>query len=336
MATMNWLDAHMIDSEVSLATIDETCERFKTRFVLVDDHVLSRSIQEIGLVESPLLVGRAGAYSIVSGFKRVRCLKKMHVQTLRAVVIPEGVCEPEQLFLRALASNHGQTVSEIDCMYVLAKAKNSFSFSTDAICKHIAPLIGLPPSRKVIRGYIRTNMLHDDFKHMMVRGKLAYKAAQILSEYDHATQVFLYTELFKNCLITASDLKNVSEYLHIIQKRDGHALQDILKNEQIHCIMSDMKLDAKSKGERLVQTLKQSAFPCMSLLEERFKRVKSKLQLRPATTLEHAPFFENQSYRLTIEFQTKKSLERSLLSVKQNIDGFDELCSIDKDIPVKS
>lgn len=333
---MNPMCPDFIDSHVDLSAIDLCCETYKTRFAVSDDPVLFRSLKDHGLMVPLLLIENKSSYAIVSGLQRFHCLRKMHVEKCRALIIPADQCTPQKVFLYAVMANYGQTITDIDCMYVLAKAKERFSFSIDAICNDIAPLLGLPASRKVVQGYIQAYRIHDAFKQMMVAGKLSFKGAQFLATYDHDIQELFYATIFSNCIISASDIKNIAEYVMIIHRRDGQDLQDILKNDQLHCIIKNEKLDPKVKGERFIEILKEKAFPCMVHLKRRFKCVEKKLGISPDTTLEHTPFFEKKLYQLKIGFQSKRSLERSLASINENLDIFDELFSISEGFSIQS
>jgi len=315
--------------DISLSDIDFGATDLSVRYSIDKDVSLVRSIKKHGLLAPVILVDHGKKYIILSGFKRLYALRFLKKRCCCASVLALDTLSRRDLFIAALHANYGQSYREIDVMYILHKARDLFDFSIDEMIGEIVEAIGTVPSRKVIENYIHAFSIDDQFKQMMCAGTLAFKGAYTIAEYPPDIQRLVYQSIFKKCLFTASDIKNMFEYFQIIKRREKISYRSLLKRKYVQIILKDPSLVKKQKAEALLKVLKEYAFPCTETVRKNFKEVKKRLKLSRAITFDDPEDFEKSHFRIGIDFRSKAELRTAIKNIDKKADIIEALFDMD-------
>ncbi len=149
-----------------------------------------------------------------------------------------------------------------------------------------------------------------DLEDEIKAGKISYGAAaalRFLGEEDRSAVCNFLAEL----RASTSVMKEFSEHILDISKRDGISASEIINSENVKKI-TGMECAGKIKTEKLRRLLRIMRYPALTAKENELKSALKKLALSRNLSLLYPENFEGKKVSLTIRFENTADLKKAL------------------------
>ena len=193
---------------------DLYCLRYR-----VEGKELSGSIQSYAFLNPVLVLSRGNRFQVLSGFRRLHALRVFGQERIPAAVLSATENVPQALFRMALLLNEASSYGELDKAVIVSKARRQFDLSWREL-ECLAPLLGLPPSQKVLEDYAAVADLPEEFKDCVQDGKAAFKTALGLLDLQPEHRRVMIENVFRHCELSASESLEVMEWLSDLSRRE--------------------------------------------------------------------------------------------------------------------
>lgn len=286
-------------------------ERFRISFNF-SLQKMKNSLQEVGLINPPLVTVRKGRFILVAGWKRVlACLE------LSFPSIPVEVSEGEddlQNFLIAIHENLStRDFSLVEKAEIIHKLKN-FGVKTNQLIRDYLPLLDIAPTAFSYEKYLALARFEPELKEVIDKKNIPFSVLQILSEFKLQARRLvlpLLTALGQN------KQKEILEDLQEVSLREQIAAEEILKTPEILEIQNSEKLSPLQKADKVRSLLRKRRYPSFSSWKESFDSSLRKMRWPKEIALKHSPFFEDENISVSFSFKNKKEFEESILKLKE-------------------
>lgn len=264
------------------------------------------SIQAIGVLVPPL-VSRAenGRHRIVSGFLRIEACRKLAMERV-TVRIPEVDTPVVKLSWAAVSENalsRELSIVEKASATVLLQQYHS---NMDDLSK-VAAKLGLMLDTTMATKLLRLMQLPDVVVEAVSNGSVAFATALDL-EKEGVPAMMAITRLFEQLKIGLNHQRFFLQMIYEITRRDEIGIVDFLKQPDLALIVDDHELDAKTKTRKVKDLLYRMRFPNLSAQEMRFRETADLLATEKGVRFVPPPYFEGNTIRLTLAFDSKKKL----------------------------
>ncbi len=281
-----------------------------------DNRELTRSIQQVGLVNLPYLVaGPSGdCYRIVCGCRRIQVLTELGWKEVTAKIFSNAP-EEKTLFLFAFFDNlaHRQ-FNPVEKAHSVERLLHYFS--QEEIIRSYLPLLGLHPTARTLADTISLAGLEDDIKYAVITGALQEKTAVRLAGLSAEERQSIFS-LFCMVNLSASKQSEISEHCLDIACRDSLSISEILDDRAVQDVLQQDRMTGSQKGEQVRQVLRKKRFPRLTRREESFGTLKKRMHLPPNLVLSPPAFFEGAMYRMQISFETVEDVQAAADQVKK-------------------
>ncbi|MFQ5963424.1 MAG: ParB/RepB/Spo0J family partition protein [Candidatus Scalinduaceae bacterium] len=309
--------------QVLLGDIDVSSERHD-KFLFNygrDLNEIVDSISKVGLINPVILTKYRGSdekFNIVCGYQRVMAFQKLGKKVIEAKVL-EGPTD-EGLFLLSLNDNlFSRVFNEIE-KAIVAKKFLDIGYSYERLMSEIAPLLGMPPNKKIVDKYLSLLNLDKEIKDSVARNQLELENAFLLISLGNEERKSVYVILFKESSTNVNEARDTIRNLLDLKRLEQKGIKELLSSKEITNILSDKKFNKRQKGEKIYKLIKSMRYPAISKKEEEFSESCKKLGIDNNVRITHSRFFEGNDIQITIKASEEKKLkidlEKLLLNVK--------------------
>jgi hypothetical protein len=260
---------------------------------------LSRSLDQCGLINAPIVIERNGVLTIVSGFGRIAAAQKLGWSDISVRVL-----EPD---------------TSLECCAQIALVDNTSQRSLN-ICEHVRAIVllggivadltrltrwaqscGLAVNPKVIADLHKIAQLPPVLETGLISGAIALPVAVRLADMqDRLTSEMLGLFLMELDL-SLNRQRETLDWIEAIARRENLTTQQILEEEHLVRLRSDLRVDQRQKGMLIRQHLKTRRYPSISIAETEFETLRRKLQLPKSVQLTAPPGFESRHYCIQLQ-----------------------------------
>jgi ParB family chromosome partitioning protein len=289
---------------ISLAqinTADHTC-RITTRTGRED---LTPSIQNMGVINSPILIEKSDGFTIITGFRRIDACGNLGWHSILAKVLesstPELACAQLAICDNALqrplnlieqSRSAAMLLRFIKDEASLVKAASAVGLAANpAYLKRIASLCRLP--RSIQRG-VSTE-------------RIPLGMALELGKLENATAT-RFADLFCDLKLGFNKQREVLTLTQEIARREDVGIEALFAEKALVDILSSQDMDTNLKARHLRSYLKRRRFPTITDAEDTFARCVKNMALGPGVSLKPPANFEGRRYTLTLSFQNRSEL----------------------------
>jgi len=152
-----------------------------------------------------------------------------------------------------------------------------------------------------------------DLEEKIKEGTISYGAGaslRFLDEKDRSAVCLFLAKL----RLSSSLMKEFSEYILEISKRDGVSASEIINSENIEKI-TGMDCSAKIKTAKIRQLLRTRRYPSLTAKENELKAALKKLAFSRNLSLRYPENFEGKKVSLTIRFENTAELKKALAEI---------------------
>jgi ParB/RepB/Spo0J family partition protein len=308
--------------QVLLNNIDMTSdnyERYLFRYGR-DSDIVKESIIKVGLINSVILKKRLdadGAYTVVSGYQRIRACQKLGWERIEAKVI-DGLNEEELLLLAIQDNLFSRGFNEIEKAIVLKKFLD-IGYAYDRLMAEIAPLLEIPPNKNIIDKYISILRLDNEIKQSVASSELELEKAFLLVTLGDVERDVVYRFLFKESITNVNEAKETIRNLLDLKLIKRLEIAELLSSSEISHILSDSKSNKRQKGEKICRLIKSMRNPSISTKEDEFDKSCRAMRLDNDVRINHSRFFEGDEIRITLKVSNEEKLGNNLERLLSNI-----------------
>jgi hypothetical protein len=301
----------MKKKNLSLKEISLEDERFRISYYFSLEKLIL-SIQNVGLLSSPLVAFRDKHFILVSGWKRVLACIKLSLPSLPVFVIEEE--DELKIFLAALYENLAtREFSLLEKSEILSRLKR-FGEEEKKIVKHYLPLLDIPSTLSHFESYLAFSKLESGVKRIIHEKNMPFSSVKILAEYTPQERKSLLPLLLPS---GQNRMKEILEDLKEISKRNDTAPQKILSSKDILDITESEKLSPLQKADKIRLFLKKKRYPALYSRKESFDSLVKKLRLPKTVAVKPSPFFEEDDFSVNFSFGSRKELKTNLLKLQE-------------------
>jgi len=283
-----------------------------------DITLLADSISRIGLINSPILVGKGeggneSEFVVVAGFRRINSLK-----ALGKTHIPCRILPPETSPRKCLLLNLYENLTIRDFNPVekgMALARLLEWVPAKEVLKTFMPLFDLPSHAETLHLFVQ---IETEFEHqtkdLLASGDLSSKAAKLLLEMETAVREG-FRRYFSIIKFSKNQQAQFIDFIHDLSYIEGNAITRLLDDPELTDIRHNAQMNNPQKARALIALLRSRRLPHLVKAEKDFRRMVEKLALPAGCQITPPPFFESPHYRLEISFENGKNLMEKLLNL---------------------
>ena len=276
----------------------------------LSDKMLSISIARYGILHPPILRETApGLYSIVAGRKRLLALFSLHNEkTCACRVISRQVPEVDVFDILLEAIQFSRELTIIEKAIFLQK----ITAITDEkkVIREFLPRLGLAPNAFSIKQSLKLLNLEEPILRSIHNGRINESVAQGFLLLPSQDRMVLF-EIIESLKLSSSYQKKLLRICSELASRGNRSITALLDNAEVHAILQHQDANPPQKTKNLMLWLSSRHRPRSTQAEEEFARFIAALQLPRNVSVQHTPFFEDDSITLSITFGNRKSFHRA-------------------------
>ncbi len=277
------------------------------------DAALVRSVEHLGVLHPPIVVGSPSGWRVVSGFRRIEACRVAGIREVTALrlsdEVPPGVCAEI-----AIAANSFQrslnTIEQARAARLLVRHTRSEEMLAAA-----AERAGIPGSVPHLQRIARLCDLIRPVRDGLATGAIALPVAEVLGHLEEKDSRPL-AETLNRFPMSLNRQRELVELVVEIGRREGVAPSSVLDAAALGPPREDGPPDPKGKAREILEMLRRRRYPEISAAESRFRGHVRALGLPENLTLTPPRGFESPVYTLQIRFQTPADLENSSAAVR--------------------
>ena len=283
----------------------------------VDD--LARSIAQVGLVHTPLLVEIDGRLEIVTGHRRIDALKSLGTHRAACRRLPPHSVSRRRCLLIALHENLlVRTFNPIEIGMALERLCGHFPESE--VISDYLPLFGLNRNPETLRRHrTLTRDVEPAMQAAVARGTFSLRAVQKLLQLPEKLCQDIF-DLLQRFILNTNQQTQAIDYIADMVLDRKEPITNLLAHPAIREILDPGLQNPPQQARRLLHFLRSRRYPRLVAAEERFRQEAANLCMPKGVTLRAPPFFEACDYRLEILFHSRKQLQTTLAALASDQD----------------
>ena len=314
---------------IPLDQIDLSDETFSVNF-MPNLQRLRSSIEEVGLIQPVLLKEKVNGYQIVCGFRRISVFQELKRVEIESKVFSQDEMDDFQLFSLSLHENlTARGFNTVEKAIALDKLVRCFRVDPAVAVRTYLPLFSLESHEKILNTYLSLARMEEELKRYVLREEVSRSNIRKLSALTPEDREALLSFL-PALKLGENRLREILNLLDEISQREGLAVKEILRKEDLQKIISQTDLTPSQRTERVKRVLMNLRYPRMHRREEEFDKKRKALNLPPSLSLSHPLFFEGKWLKMEFQFETMEEYQ-NILSSLSHLTGKKEFKEMIKD-----
>lgn len=284
---------------------------------------IKNSIEELGLLNPPIVRENNGKYQIISGWKRVLSCKELGVNNISCKIYKH--CElSERDCIKIIFYENKNNLSDLELAELIKLFKNLCSLEDSEIIKDILPLLGIASNRKHLDRSLALSSLDVSIKKAYYEDKITIEQCQMLADISENNRVQILNKVLLKYKLNNNESKQVINTIEEISLRDSISVNEVIS-------IAENAFDKKKKDKNeLRKELKRIRYPDLYNVEEKYKVLVDKLNLPDRMNVFVNPYFETNDLELRLKFKSSEELAILLRNLEENLEDskFEELLSL--------
>ena len=296
---------------VKLSLIDSNDDSFRITTQINSDHLMD-SIDNVGMLNLPLLIEKKSGYKIVCGFRRIEACRRLGWTDVEARILDSDTKSLECVKY-AIADNSLQRPLNLIEQSRSINMLYGFFKDVSALGKALS-VMGLPDNPSIIKkikelhrlpGFVQNGILSNTISLAMALelGRLKLEAGECLAK------------LFQTLTLSLNKQREILSLVKEISLREDISILKVIENDNLQKILTNKNLDRNQKIRKIRIYLKQRRFPVITAAEKEFEKHVKKLKLGSGTKLIPPDNFEGTTYTLKLFFKNLIELKNRKASI---------------------
>ncbi len=297
---------------IKLPLIDSKDDSFRITTQKNIDHLMD-SIDNMGLLNLPLLIEKSSGYKIVCGFRRIEACRQLDWSDIEVRILDSDTKRLECIKY-AITDNSLQRplnlIEQSRSINMLCDFFKDFS----SLGKELSDM-GLPDNQSIIKkinelchlpGSVQNGILSNTISLIM-----ALELGRLQQEAGEG-----FAKLFETLKLSLNKQREILTLVKEISLREDISILKVIENNILQKILTNEDLDRNQKIRKIRTYLKQRRFPVITAAEKEFEKHLKKLKLGNGIKLIPPDNFEGSIYFLKFSF-------RNLIELKDRKASFD-------------
>ena len=299
---------------IKLPLIDSKDESFRITTQKNIDHLMD-SIDDMGLLNLPLLIEKSSGYKIVCGFRRIEACRQLEWSDIEARILDSDTKRLECIKY-AITDNSLQRplnlIEQSRSINMLCDFFKDFS----RLDKELSDM-GLPDNQSIIKKINELCHLPGSVQNGILSNTISLTMALELGRLQQEAGEG-FTKLFETLKLSLNKQREILTLVKEISLREDISILKVIENNILQKILTNEDLDRNQKIRKIRTYLKQRRFPVITAAEKEFEKHLKKLKLGNGIKLIPPDNFEGSTYFLKFSF-------RNLIELKDRKTSFDAL-----------
>jgi ParB family chromosome partitioning protein len=299
---------------VKLSLIDSNDDSFRITTQINIDHLMV-SIDNVGVLNLPLLIEKNSGYKIVCGFRRIEACRRLGWTDVEARILDSDTKRLECIKY-AITDNSLQRPLNLIEQSRSINMLYGFFKDVGALGKSLS-VMGLPDNPSIIKKIKELYHLPKFVQSGILSNTISLAMALELGRLQLEAGEFL-AKLFQTLTLSLNKQREILSLVKEISLREDISILKVLENDNLQKILTHKNLDRNQKIREIRIYLKQRRFPFITAAEKEFEKHVKKLKLGSETKLIPPDNFEGTTYTLKLFF-------KNLIELKDRKASFDAL-----------
>ena len=300
--------------EIDQIDINDITYRITTETHIED---LAASIEDIGLLNAPILERLDDHFIILSGFRRVAACNLLNIDQIKTRLVSS---ESPQLDRVKIAISENSLQRALNLIETSRALNLLAGFLEDRVrLQATASKLALPENPKMIDNIMQLSFLPDATQQAVLSETIGLPVALHLGKMKETVAEIL-VEIFEKLRFSLNKQREIILLSEEISHREDISLFDVLKDPRIDAIMNNKDMDRAQQGRELRRYLKQRRYPKLSRAESVFEKEKKALKMENQIRLHPPLHFEGETYTFHFQFSTLKEYQKRLETLNRIAD----------------
>ena len=186
------------------------------------------------------------------------------------------------------------------------------------IVKEFLPRIGLPPDPFYMKQSIMLLNLEEPLIRAIHQGNINEKVALDILPFSAKDRQAVF-QIISTLQFSVSNQKKLLNICRELAIRENRTIAAILEDKGVQDILNHQEANPPQKTKNLMNWLSREYMPRSSHAADEFRRFAASMHLPQNVSVDHTPFFEDDSVTLSITFSSRESLKNAWETIKSTI-----------------
>ena len=299
--------------------LDQIDENDITYRITTETHIedLAASIEDTGLLNTPIIERRDDHFIILSGFRRVAACNLLNIAQIKTRFISSETPQLDRVKIAISENSFQRALNLIETSRALNLLAGSLEDKVSL--QATASKLALPEHPKMIDNIMQLSFFPDSIQQAVLSETIGLPVALHLGKMEEIVAEIL-VDIFEKLTFSLNKQREIILLSEEISHREDISLFDVLKNPLIDTIMNNKDMDRSQQGRELRRYLKQRRYPELSHAEAVFEKEKKALKLENQIRLHPPLHFEGETYTFQFQFSTLKEYQNRLATLNRLAD----------------
>lgn len=288
------------------------------REIILDESFVI-SIARHGILSPPVVKEiEADSYVIITGRKRLLAFRTLFPEEKSCIcmIIPAQMPEIDIfsiLLEEILISRHLTPIEKGNFLQNITPL-----IDEKHIAKEFLPRINLPPDPFYIKQSIMLLNLEEPLIRAIHQGQINERVAQEMVSLSAKDRLAVF-HILSSLQHSVSNQKKLLKICRELASREDRTIAAILADKEVQEILNHQGANPPQKTKNLMNWLSRKYMPRSTQAEDEFKRFVASMKLPQNVSVDHTPFFEDDSITLSITFSNRRSVQNAWKTIKDTI-----------------
>ena len=292
---------------MNIASIDLSLIDFKDKTFYTGNKSnltnLKDSINDLGLLNPPILREKEGKYQIISGWKRLLSCRELGHREVLCSVCPPKTSDFDSI--KIILSDNRDRLTELELAELLMLYRVLCQLDDKELMNDILPLLAIPSTRKHLDKFLALGSLEKEIKDAFFEDKITIEQCQMLSDLQSEDRLSILENVFLKYKLNNNESRQVIQHISEIVSIKLKSILDVILQVQ------STRLYKKLDKNYLRDELKRMRYPDLSSVEEKVRTAIGDLGLPKEVNVYVNQFFESND----IEFRVKAKSSEEILKI---------------------
>ena len=266
---------------------------------------LMLSIQNIGLIQPPVLRANSSGYTIVCGFRRIAACRKLGWTRISARVLEKSADRFKTAQLSIADNSLQRSLNLVETSRALKLLED---FGPDPqLRREAAEALGLPISRSAAPSIKKICRLPLSVQKGILKETINLSMALELGGLDPATAEDL-VQLFDQLKVGLNKQRELLLLLKEIAEREDTAIPQLIAEKPLQEMLKTAEMDRAVKRQKVRSYLRRRRFPAITKAETEYHKWLKQLKLGQNINLTPPKDFEGSTFSMTLRFNNRQDL----------------------------
>ena len=302
----------MVLKEINISDIDISNPKFLVPYSKIAAELIN-SIEDVGIINPPIIIKNDKEYLILTGFKRISVTEELGLNSLFCKVVRKNEISFDQC-IKIIYEDNKDRFTDIEIGQLCRKYIDN---GNDV--QQFIKLIDYPTTERNIQRFTYLSNIDSRIRNYYLDEKLNPEQCFFLSQIDKEDALLLLNKVIIPLRFNTNETREFLSELKDIYIRDDKPISQIVEsviNTQEEITKNGIRLEIKKlRSPRLVE------------VEKKYNEIVKSLKLPKGVFISYSPYFENNYIEVKARIDSENKLNE-LKILFENEDNFKRLLDL--------